>query len=116
MGETQDADGDDGAEIALGDEEDLGENPFAVPSAVGGVDTGREPWFGSDRDYTYSEVILEAVNLVWQVLFTYVFSFCIGSLIYFIHPILHYCRLPASVLLYRLTFKEKVHPLLFVME
>lgn len=41
----------------LGNDEELGENPFAAPSGAGGVDAGREPWLGSDRDYIYSEVI-----------------------------------------------------------
>lgn len=41
------------------DEADLGEDVFAQGAEVSsGVDTGAEPWLGSDRDYTYSEVNL----------------------------------------------------------
>lgn len=41
---------------------DLGDDPFAaaedgVPSVVG-INTGKEPWIGSDRDYKYTEVSL----------------------------------------------------------
>lgn len=40
-------------------EEDLGDDPFAVddaPAVVGGINTGKEPWIGSERDYKYTEV------------------------------------------------------------
>jgi len=53
---------EDGADGELVDDADLGDDPFAV-HADGGVaregvatEMGREPWLGSDRDYTYSEV------------------------------------------------------------
>lgn len=40
------------------DEGDLGDDPFAVQDgpAPTAMENGREPWLGSDRDYTYSEV------------------------------------------------------------
>ncbi|GJJ14771.1 hypothetical protein Clacol_009039 [Clathrus columnatus] len=63
LGDTQGVDGEDGVEIALGDDEDLGENPFAAPSA-GGMDSGREPWLGFDRDYTYPELLHRFFNLL----------------------------------------------------
>ena len=39
------------------DEEELGDDPFARGGVeVDGIDAGKEPWLGSDRDYTYPEV------------------------------------------------------------
>jgi len=41
-------------------EEDLGDDPFAVDEsalAVGGINTGKEPWIGSERDYKYTELL-----------------------------------------------------------
>ncbi|KZW00967.1 hypothetical protein EXIGLDRAFT_112772 [Exidia glandulosa HHB12029] len=44
----------------LDDVGDLGDDPFfashAVESSVG-IDTGSEPWLGTDRDYTYQELL-----------------------------------------------------------
>jgi len=41
-------------------EEELGDDPFAVddvaPVAVG-INTGKEPWIGSERDYKYTELL-----------------------------------------------------------
>jgi len=39
------------------DEAELGDDPFATADGPAGVDTGREPWLGSDRDYTYPELL-----------------------------------------------------------
>jgi translation initiation factor 2 subunit 2 len=39
------------------DDEDLGDDPFAVASGPGLEGNGEvEPWHGTDRDYTYAEV------------------------------------------------------------
>ena len=37
-------------------DDDLGENVFEQAAAPTGVDTGKEAWLSSDRDYTYDEV------------------------------------------------------------
>jgi len=47
---------DDGEHLNDVDEADLGDDPFARNEAPAGIDSGTEPWLGSDRDYTYSEV------------------------------------------------------------
>jgi len=39
------------------DEAELGENVFAAGDAPAGVDSGAEPWLGSDRDYFYQELL-----------------------------------------------------------
>ncbi|VDC07015.1 unnamed protein product [Peniophora sp. CBMAI 1063] len=39
------------------DEGHLGDDPFARESAPAGVDSGAEPWLGSDRDYLYPELL-----------------------------------------------------------
>ncbi|TFY75446.1 hypothetical protein EWM64_g8565 [Hericium alpestre] len=39
------------------DEAELGEDPFARGEAPTGVDAGTEPWLGTDRDYTYQELL-----------------------------------------------------------
>lgn len=38
------------------DDADLGDDPFAVQDGPATMENGREPWLGSDRDYSYSEV------------------------------------------------------------
>ncbi|KAF7338327.1 Translation initiation factor [Mycena venus] len=57
-------DGDDDAEPApavdLDDDADLGDDPFAQPSAgdvLASVSSGNEAWLSSDRDYTYPELL-----------------------------------------------------------
>lgn len=54
-GEDDDDDGPPPADLDL-DDADLGEDPFASHDAPAGTDSAAEPWLGSDRDYTYSEV------------------------------------------------------------
>jgi translation initiation factor 2 subunit 2 len=43
-----------------GEDDELGEDPFAATEdaapGVVGINTGREPWIGSERDYKYTEV------------------------------------------------------------
>lgn len=52
-----DEDGDD--EEGEYDEDELGDDPFARGGELASaIDTGTEPWLGSDRDYTYQEVLL----------------------------------------------------------
>lgn len=55
LGET----GDDAGEAGAGeDEEDLGDNPFAQDDDVDGVKEDQpETWHGTDRDYTYQELL-----------------------------------------------------------
>lgn len=52
---------DEGEEVALEDEGDLGEDVFAShhdgAAAAAGIVDGAEPWSGSDRDYTYGELL-----------------------------------------------------------
>ncbi|KAI6126813.1 eukaryotic translation initiation factor 2 beta [Pisolithus sp. B1] len=55
--DTEDVDVDDGEHLNDIDEADLGDDPFARPEAPTGVDSGAEPWLGSDRDYTYDELL-----------------------------------------------------------
>lgn len=44
-----------------GEDDELGEDPFAVAEdaapGVVGINTGKEPWIGSERDYKYSELL-----------------------------------------------------------
>ncbi|KAF8510195.1 eukaryotic translation initiation factor 2 beta [Hysterangium stoloniferum] len=59
-------DGEDGAG-GLGDDVDLGDDPFAVQHDAGagaGVESGKEAWVGSDRDYTYSELLQRFFTLL----------------------------------------------------
>ncbi|PWZ02046.1 hypothetical protein BCV70DRAFT_142488, partial [Testicularia cyperi] len=61
-GADQDEDGDaaDGAADVEGEDEDLGENPFAQEDggeAEAIKDDGVEAWQGTDRDYTYQELL-----------------------------------------------------------
>ncbi|TFK25473.1 translation initiation factor [Coprinopsis marcescibilis] len=44
------------------DEAELGDDPFAHTDAPSGVDAGNEAWLGSDRDYTYSELLTRFYN------------------------------------------------------
>ncbi|OJA17269.1 hypothetical protein AZE42_03043 [Rhizopogon vesiculosus] len=48
---------DDGEHLNDVDEADLGDDPFARNEAPAGIDSGTEPWLGSDRDYTYPELL-----------------------------------------------------------
>jgi len=48
---------DDGAHLDELDEAELGDDPFARNEAPAGIDSGTEPWLGSDRDYTYPELL-----------------------------------------------------------
>ncbi|KAJ8597668.1 hypothetical protein M405DRAFT_803404 [Rhizopogon salebrosus TDB-379] len=48
---------DDGAHLDEVDEAELGDDPFARNEAPAGIDSGTEPWLGSDRDYTYPELL-----------------------------------------------------------
>ncbi|KAJ7774783.1 translation initiation factor [Mycena metata] len=61
---TETADGDDDVEptpaVDLDDDADLGDDPFAQPAAgevLASVGSGNEAWLGSDRDYTYPELL-----------------------------------------------------------
>ncbi|EJD41580.1 hypothetical protein AURDEDRAFT_115452 [Auricularia subglabra TFB-10046 SS5] len=57
--------GDDEDDVPTGDHLDvddteLGDDPFAAHSSSvvpAGIDSGAEPWLGSDRDYTYQELL-----------------------------------------------------------
>ncbi|TEB32759.1 hypothetical protein FA13DRAFT_1731269 [Coprinellus micaceus] len=44
------------------DEAELGEDPFAQPDAPAGIDAGTEAWLGTDRDYTYQELLTRFYN------------------------------------------------------
>ncbi|KAG6333406.1 hypothetical protein ID866_5688 [Astraeus odoratus] len=55
--DAEDAELDDGEHLNDMDEAELGDDPFARPEAPTGVDSGTEPWLGSDRDYTYDELL-----------------------------------------------------------
>ncbi|EAU83828.2 translation initiation factor [Coprinopsis cinerea okayama7 len=44
------------------DEAELGDDPFAQPDAPTGVDAGTEAWLGTDRDYTYQELLTRFYN------------------------------------------------------
>ncbi|KAG8991604.1 hypothetical protein FRB90_001282, partial [Tulasnella sp. 427] len=49
--------GEDGAEAGEVEEADLGEDVFAMPAAPVDVGDETETWHGTDRDYTYSEML-----------------------------------------------------------
>lgn len=49
--------GNDGAYLEHIDEHELGEDVFASGGGAGEAHAGAEPWLGSDRDYTYDEVL-----------------------------------------------------------
>lgn len=73
--EAEEAEADDGEHLNELDEADLGDDPFARNEAPAGIDSGTEPWLGSDRDYTYPEVCalaavysLTYINLHYQLL------------------------------------------------
>ncbi|KAG2134773.1 eukaryotic translation initiation factor 2 beta [Suillus clintonianus] len=55
--EADEAEVDDGEHLNDVDEADLGDDPFARNEAPAGIDSGTEPWLGSDRDYTYPELL-----------------------------------------------------------
>ncbi|KAG8758540.1 hypothetical protein FRC14_007968 [Serendipita sp. 396] len=63
-GEEGEDDGNDEGDIDYGevDEEELGENPFAA--GAGGMDPESEAWLGSDRDYTYEELLSRFFRLL----------------------------------------------------
>jgi len=61
--EAEEAEADDGEHLNELDEADLGDDPFARSEAPAGIDSGTEPWLGSDRDYTYPEVCALVVIL-----------------------------------------------------
>ncbi|KAI0027196.1 eukaryotic translation initiation factor 2 beta [Vararia minispora EC-137] len=52
--EDEDGLADDTADI---DEADLGDDVFDRGPTPAGIDSGSEPWLGSDRDYTYPELL-----------------------------------------------------------
>lgn len=54
--DADDGELDDGEHLNELDEADLGDDPFARNEAPAGIDSGTEPWLGSDRDYSYQEV------------------------------------------------------------
>jgi translation initiation factor 2 subunit 2 len=47
----------DGEHLNDIDEAELGDDVFDRSEAPAGVDQGTEPWLGSDRDYTYQELL-----------------------------------------------------------
>jgi len=56
LGEVDKDGGEEDEHIVVGEEEgDLGDDPFGI-DGVDGQD-GKDPWMGSDRDYTYSELL-----------------------------------------------------------
>jgi len=60
---SKDANADDDEDIPDGehlndiDETELGDDVFDRSDAPASVDQGTEPWLGSDRDYTYQELL-----------------------------------------------------------
>ncbi|KAK7015842.1 translation initiation factor eIF-2 beta subunit [Paramarasmius palmivorus] len=58
--------GDEGAtrNLDLDDDAELGDDPFAAPDAPTGVEQGNEAWLGSDRDYTYQELLTRFYTLL----------------------------------------------------
>jgi len=57
-----------GAKAGEGEDEDLGDDPFAHTTAEAAA-TGvapKDPWIGSDRDYTYQELLHRAFRLLHQ--------------------------------------------------
>ncbi|ESK86866.1 translation initiation factor [Moniliophthora roreri MCA 2997] len=62
---SDDEDGDEPQPNAnLDDDADLGDDPFAQPDAPTGVESGNEAWLGSDRDYTYPELLTRFYSLL----------------------------------------------------
>jgi len=57
--DADDDDGPDDIEPRLDlDDPDLGDDPFAQPGDLpAGIDAGNEAWLGTDRDYTYQELL-----------------------------------------------------------
>ena len=53
----EDEEADDGEHLNEIDEAELGDDVFARSDAPASIDAGTEPWLGSDRDYTYSELL-----------------------------------------------------------
>lgn len=53
----EDEDIPDGEHLNDIDDADLGDDIFDRSEAPAGVDQGTEPWLGSDRDYTYQELL-----------------------------------------------------------
>ncbi|KAF8273669.1 domain found in IF2B/IF5-domain-containing protein [Lactarius quietus] len=53
----EDEDVPDGGHFDDIDEAELGDDVFDRTEALAGVDQGTEPWLGSDRDYTYQELL-----------------------------------------------------------
>ena len=53
----EDEDVPDGEHLNDLDEAELGDDVFDRNEAPAGVDQGTEPWLGSDRDYTYPELL-----------------------------------------------------------
>ncbi|TDL27869.1 eukaryotic translation initiation factor 2 beta [Rickenella mellea] len=70
LGESNAKEGveDDGDHLEDIDEAELGDDPFARGGdAPTGTDTGSEPWLGSDRDYTYPELLHRFYNQLHAV-------------------------------------------------
>ena len=61
--EAEDEDGEEGGALEEYDEADLGDDPFARAGEAVTLESGTEPWLGSDRDYTYAEVRLLSRSL-----------------------------------------------------
>lgn len=60
VAKTKDADEEEGGEEGIpleGDETELGDDPFTRGETTINIDAGSEPWLGSDRDYTYEELL-----------------------------------------------------------
>jgi translation initiation factor 2 subunit 2 len=55
-GDEDEEDGPRGEDLEI--EGDIGDDVFALggEGAPAGIDSGSEPWLGSDRDYFYNEV------------------------------------------------------------
>lgn len=56
--DAEEGEEEEGGDMQEYDETELGEDPFAHggDGAPATLDSGTEPWLGSDRDYTYPEV------------------------------------------------------------
>ncbi|CAL1710201.1 unnamed protein product [Somion occarium] len=55
--EAEEEEAPDGKHLEELDETELGEDPFARGEGAVSVEAGGEPWLGSDRDYTYLELL-----------------------------------------------------------
>ncbi|KAI0074269.1 eukaryotic translation initiation factor 2 beta [Panus rudis PR-1116 ss-1] len=56
--DAEDEEVPDGKHLEEADEAELGDDPFArAGGAAPSIDAGSEPWLGSDRDYTYLELL-----------------------------------------------------------